>query len=374
MAIPEGPFHFTGWIATQHRRHVPDNCRCRPDSLSQRLVDPHAGAVVTGTRILRNGCCRSNARNYRSQGPWNLVDFLGNAELGNTVTNEISDLVETNIQPIGEDVIMQLDTLDGVLRMWAWRDGEQPVEDVAPLIEEDFELHDGRPGLWVRSNDGPSSALFRWGAFSTEHMPVNMAVPLSDLIGDFSGDDILDVADIDLLTAQIVAEPSNHLRFDLSGDGTVDGADLSKWLTDAATHNGFGEPYMAGDSNLDGIVNSADLNSLALHWGDDIPSWSAGDLNADGSIGAGDLNLLAINWQQSIPLAATVRVPVPEPSALLLAVVGLPLVWRLPTRSCVGSRTKGTSRSYGPPCCWWRTGLVEDLFGSCVDEWQSEPT
>ena len=244
-----------------------------------------------------------------------------------------SEHVETALRPNVQDVVVQFDTLDGVMLMWAWREGEEPTEDIDPLIAERCDLPDASPGIHARSNDGPSSAQFGWIAISTEHMPVNMAVPLSDLIGDFSGDDILDIADIDLLTAQIVAEPSNHLGFELSGDGTVDDADLTKWLADAATHNGFGEPYLAGDSNLDGIVDSADLNSLALHWGDDVSSWSAGDFNADGSIGVGDLNRLALNWHKSIPIATTASAPVPEPSALLLAVVGLPLAWRLSRRS-----------------------------------------
>lgn len=151
---------------------------------------------------------------------------------------------------------------------------------------------------------------------------------------DFDGNNIIDVEDIDSLAAHIVAGPPFDSSFDLTGDDTVDEADLTKWRADAATKNGFGEPYLAGDSNLDGIVDSADLNNLALGWRKvDTPLWSAGDFNADGSINALDLNELALNWRQSIPIASTANAPVPEPSALLLTLVGVTLSWGLPRRS-----------------------------------------
>jgi hypothetical protein len=267
---------------------------------------------------------------------WNVITSGGFATVGKQ--NHPYTLVETDLRPFEEEVIVQLDTLDGVMRMWAWRDDEQPNEDIAPLIEEEFDLPAALPYLWGRSDDGPSSALFSWVAISTDHMPVNMSVPLSDLIGDFSGDDILHVADIDLLTAQIVGEPSNHLGSDLSGDGTIDDADLTKWRADAAAHNGFGEPYLVGDSNLDGTVDAADLNNLALNWlKDDVPRWSAGDFNADGSINVLDLNAVALNWGRSIRIAATANAPVPEPSAWFLAVIGWALAWGLRRRGSRGA-------------------------------------
>ena len=153
------------------------------------------------------------------------------------------------------------------------------------------------------------------------------------ILGDFDQDGILTTNDINLLTAGIVAEPPDDLGFDISGDGSVDHSDLTKWLSVAATHEGFDEPYLAGDSNLDGAVDAADLNNLALHWGADVSRWSAGDFNADGSISALDLNELALNWRQSITIASTVSAPVPEPSALILVLLGLTLAWGLPRRS-----------------------------------------
>ena len=284
-----------------------------------RLLQEH-GWLAAGTSEARTGGVST----------WSFVSADGNGLVG--VADQWREYVPTDLRPFEEEVTIQLDTFDGLMRLWAWRDDEQPGEDIAPLLEEPYDLPDSRPYVSIRSGDGGSAALFSWLAISTEHMPVNMAVPLTDLIGDFSGNDMLDIADIDLLTAQIDS-PSSRLGFDISGDGTVDDTDLAKWRSDAATHNGFGEPYLVGDSNLDGMVNAADLNNLALNWGADVSSWSAGDFNADGRISALDLNGLAVNWGRSIPIAATVKAPVPEPSAVLLTLVGLTMAWGLRRRS-----------------------------------------
>ena len=57
------------------------------------------------------------------------------------------------------------------------------------------------------------------------------------------------------------------------------------------------------------------------------------DLTADGMVNAADLNSLALEWRQAIPMASSANAPVPEPSAMLLSVLGLVLVWRRPRRS-----------------------------------------
>ena len=147
---------------------------------------------------------------------------------------------------------------------------------------------------------------------------------------DFNGDGSLSVTDVDLLVANISsAEPD--AVFDLSGDGAVDEEDLTSWLLHAAEQDGFGQSYLPGDANLDGKVNALDLNNLALNWQQDVATWSGGDFTADGEVNASDLNSLALNWQQSIPMASA-SAPVPEPSALLLAALGVILVRRRPVR------------------------------------------
>ena len=122
-----------------------------------------------------------------------------------------------------------------------------------------------------------------------------------------------------------IAGGGDNLLFDLSGDGVVNSADLTKWLTSAVDVNRFADPYLMGDANLDGTVNALDLNALALNWQQDVARWSAGDFNADGMVNAADLNALALNWRRSIPVAAS-DVAVPEPLGFLLAALCLILV------------------------------------------------
>jgi hypothetical protein len=133
---------------------------------------------------------------------------------------------------------------------------------------------------------------------------------------DFDGDGNCDVIDIDLLGKEIIAG-TNNADFDLTGDGTVDLADQDRWRADAATENGFAEPYLNGDADLDGSVLVGDLNAVGTNWQTSPDPWSSGDFNADGIVDVADLNLLALNWQDSIPAAAA-QAAVPEPTSLFM--------------------------------------------------------
>ena len=163
-------------------------------------------------------------------------------------------------------------------------------------------------------------------------LPANSGLALvssgvGDLNCDFDADGLCNVADIDALGKVIIAG-TNNPDFDVTGDGFVDIADQDEWRAVAATENGFDEPYLKGDANLDGSVVVGDLNVLGTNWQSSPDLWSRGDFNADGFVDASDLNLLGINWQQSIPLAAAGEA-VPEPSSLaLLALAGIALLMR----------------------------------------------
>jgi hypothetical protein len=63
-----------------------------------------------------------------------------------------------------------------------------------------------------------------------------------------------------------------------------------------------------GDANLDGRVDAADLNVVALNWRGNNKTWTQGDFTGDGIVDAADLNELALNWQSGVEgqaLAAT---------------------------------------------------------------------
>ena len=87
-----------------------------------------------------------------------------------------------------------------------------------------------------------------------------------------------------------------------------------------------------GDTNLDFVVDAADLNTLALNWQQSASGWAAADFNNDGFVDAADLNLLALNWQSGVPLslrvsfddawsAATAHTVVPEPATAVTVTV-----------------------------------------------------
>jgi hypothetical protein len=138
---------------------------------------------------------------------------------------------------------------------------------------------------------------------------------------DFDADGRCGPLDIDLLTMHIV-DGTNIATFDMTGDGTVDMDDLERFRADAATHNGFTEPYLAGDSNLDGSVNATDLNELSGNWQKMSNRWSEGDFTASGFVDAGDLNKIGMNWLTAIPSAASPE-SVPEPATFTLLLLGI---------------------------------------------------
>jgi len=249
---------------------------------------------------------------------WSGISVNGGALLGKG-GRALSDTMATDLRPAEEDVIVQFDTFDNVLRMWAWRGENSPAQDIEPLVEIDAVQPGGFPFLWTNSLIHPtSSAQFSWIAISTEHMPVNMEVPLSDLIGDFSGDDVLDVADIDLL-GRAIQMGSVHPQYDLNRSGAVDLEDHAYWVSD------LNRTWM-GDANLDGNVNFADFVALADHFGGP-GGWGQGDFNADGTVQFPDFAILASNYGMT---STAVAAAVPEPCSAVLLMIGvlLPLVTR----------------------------------------------
>ncbi len=89
---------------------------------------------------------------------------------------------------------------------------------------------------------------------------------------------------------------------------------------------------LVGDANGDGIVNSQDLALVSSSWlqsGSNLP----GDVNHDGIINSQDIALISSNWLAT-PTAASA---VPEPSTLLLVVIGAALITFKSTRRFTNS-------------------------------------
>jgi hypothetical protein len=135
--------------------------------------------------------------------------------------------------------------------------------------------------------------------------------------GDFDGDGQLTAADIDALTASIIAGGTD-LEFDVTGDGAVNESDRQAWVEELK------KTYF-GDANLDGEFNSGDLVSVLASgtYEADVDSvWESGDFNGDARTNTGDLvHALAGGGYEAGPRAAVAAVP--EPAALGLLLVGL---------------------------------------------------
>ena len=206
---------------------------------------------------------------------------------------------ETTLSPETHDVIIQLETLGNTITVSAWDARDNKPSQVSTLSYVDDTLVEGMFGLGLGGGSG-SVVSFR----SFEIAPLWSP-------GDFNGDDLLDVEDIDQLTAQI-ALGTTHFLFDLNGDATVDHEDRRFWVEEL-------KRTFFGDGNLDGRVDATDLNTLALNWQrTNVISWAEGDFNGDGSANAGDLNQLALNWRRGVTAPA-----VPEPAGASLLLVGL---------------------------------------------------
>jgi hypothetical protein len=150
--------------------------------------------------------------------------------------------------------------------------------------------------------------------------------------GDFNGNAMLDVSDIDALTME--ARSANHSSgFDVDGDGRVNASDRTIWI-DVLKKTYF------GDSNLDGEFDSGDLVRVfqAGQYEDSVTgnsTWSTGDWNGDGDFNSADFVLaFQDGGYEKGPRAAVNGVP--EPSAVVLVLTFV--------LCCVGSKKRSGCR------------------------------
>jgi hypothetical protein len=110
-------------------------------------------------------------------------------------------------------------------------------------------------------------------------------------------------------------------------------ANLPDYVDQIASITGL-RPSIAGDANLDGVVDSADFKILNDHYGA-AGGWMEGDFNLNGRIDFGDFQLLELNFGQLDTVTSTVTTTqslafanVPEPASLILLALGAPLLMR----------------------------------------------
>jgi hypothetical protein len=130
-------------------------------------------------------------------------------------------------------------------------------------------------------------------------------------LGDVDLNGVLDAADIDLLSLKAITG-SDDAMFDLTGDGSVDGADRSFLIEDVMA-------VELGDSDLNGAVDFADFLSLSAHFGGS-GGWAGGDFDGNGRVEFPDFLALSSNYQGET--GATVSA-VPEPASVCLTMFGI---------------------------------------------------
>jgi hypothetical protein len=140
--------------------------------------------------------------------------------------------------------------------------------------------------------------------------------------GDFNADGVIDAADIDLLSQEVLAG-TNTARFDLTGDAKVDQADRTYWVEQVKNS------YF-GDSNLDGVFSSGDLVHVFQRGkyedlAEDNAGWDDGDWDGDRDFTSSDFVIAfqGLGYEQG-PRAAVSAVP--EPTSLLGSAVVLLLL------------------------------------------------
>ena len=124
---------------------------------------------------------------------------------------------------------------------------------------------------------------------------------------------------LDELNALVGAIKDNDPQYNLDANPDVNTDDVDVWLSFASDDLMF----VVGDTNLDGDVDAADLNNLALHW--QIPgdySWSGGDFDGNGVADSADLNMIGLNWRHGTSQTAA-AVPEPHSCWLMLTIVCL---------------------------------------------------
>ena len=163
------------------------------------------------------------------------------------------------------------------------------------LYQFDQQYDASEPGFRFTAESCPVQACD--ATFSLVGIP-----PVTGVWGDFNGTAILDVQDINLLSAAIRDE-SNEAIFDINADGTLDHLDHEAWVSDA-----FGTWF--GDADLDSQVSFADFLALSANFGQ-TGGWSEGDFDGDNQVQFSDFLRLAGNFGSQAPQTEVANVPEP---------------------------------------------------------------
>lgn len=195
----------------------------------------------------------------------------------------IAGIYDGNLSNGGEELIIGLPApfdgpFDGVVLRFTYSDDWFPETDgdgySLQIVDEN--AHANR---WDRA-DGWRVSSQVGGTPGEPDMPTRK--------GDINGDDLIDVRDVDLLSAAIIAHSTDSI-FDLNDDNAIDLADQTFLVEEILGSH-------AGDVDLDGHVDFADFLVLSANFGKQTESWSDGDFDANGVVDFADFLALAAGF------------------------------------------------------------------------------
>ena len=252
---------------------------------------------------------RANSQNAQFR-EFDVSEFIGLLQPGENVLaiQVVNSLLDLNFDFAGGDLLLLPQLVGGTETvgpsvpggtMYYTLDGSDPrnadglPSDAAIVLDPDegFVIDDAVTQMIVRNLDetyhGPESELVTtdWSA-PLEYTFV--VLPL-ETPGDLNGDGLADIEDVHLLQTSI-RRGAVLTELDFDSSGVVDQADVAVFVADNLGTT-------VGDADLDGDVDSADLNRVGLNWqrtGD--ADWQNGDFNGDERVDSADLNLLGLNW------------------------------------------------------------------------------
>lgn len=146
-------------------------------------------------------------------------------------------------------------------------------------------------------------------------------LPPTVLPGDFNGDGLLDLNDINAL-AQQSAGGQNDPAYDLNSDNMVNAGDIAIWVQEL-------KGTWLGDANLDGEFNSGDLVGVftaGKYEVDEAANWEQGDWTGDQRFNSSDLvAAFSDGGYEAGPRAAVSAgiSAVPEPAGALLGTLAM---------------------------------------------------
>ena len=203
------------------------------------------------------------------------------------------------------------------------------------LTGSDYDYLDGAAGgagngnlqfhlTWNEATDAPNNDQYAInftgpGSITVDHAGILVVVQTGPTQADFDFSTITDLRsyedlwDFGILQADGMSGTDGAIFDDFFRVEGESGSDDYRLISMV------GETQFAGDVNMDGRVDSGDLNIMGINWQMSGKTQAEGDLTGDGIVNAADLNILALNWLSGVPAASTV----PEPGTAAILLVGL---------------------------------------------------